>query len=482
MLRSIVRRPSGMAGFVIICLGQIVSVLASGMTSFALTIHVFQETGSATALGLMSTSFLVPFLIFSPIAGAMVDRYSRKLMMMMSDLTAGLATLAILLIYATGTLEIWNFYIVNIFLGLGNAFQWPAYSAAISTLVPKEQYGRANGLLSLVGSGPNIVAPLLAGALLPFIGLAGIFVIDLLTFVMAIVALLLVHVPQPPRTVEGQAGQGSLLQEAAYGFQYIFQRRSLLCLQIILFMSNVFIAFPNALLAPVVLSRTGNDSLIFGTVQSAGAIAAVAGGLIMSAWAGFRRRINGMMLGWGLYFLFAGVLMGLGRGLAVWIPAIALSRVAAVLGGTSGNALWQTKVAPDVQGRVFSARRLIAWIPDPIMPLVAGSLADYVTEPAMQAGGGMANTFGWLFGTSPGAGMGLLMVLGGLGGILMLSIGYAIPAVRYVEDILPDHDELERAEQETDGGGLDTIEGAQDSTEMVGEPGLALASPVKGGE
>ncbi|MGD8627301.1 MAG: MFS transporter, partial [Anaerolineae bacterium] len=278
-------------------------------------------------------------------------------------------------------------------------------------------------------------------------------------------------------TVEGQAGQGSLLREAAYGFQYIYRRPSLLCLQVILFLANIFIAFPNALLAPLILSRTGNDSLIFGTVQSAGAIAAVAGGLILSAWAGFKRRIDGMMLGWGLYFLFAGVLMGLGRGLYVWIPAVALSRVGAILGSTSGNALWQSKVAPDVQGRVFSARRLIAWIPDPIMPLVVGSLADYVAEPAMGPGGGLAGTFGWLFGTSPGAGMGLLMVLGGLGGILMLSIGYAIPVVRHVQSILPDHDELETVEEE-----LARAEGADERADLAGEPGLALAASSEGGE
>lgn len=163
----------GLRGFIIVALGQMISVLASSMTGFALTIHVFGETSRATTLGLMTTFYIAPFLVFSPIAGAMVDRYSRKLMMIISDVVAGFGSLAILILFLSGTLEIWYFYVVNIFLGLGNAFQWPAFSAAITTIVPKEQLGRANGMMSLVNTGPGVVAPLLAGALLPFIGLTG---------------------------------------------------------------------------------------------------------------------------------------------------------------------------------------------------------------------------------------------------------------------------------------------------------------------
>jgi hypothetical protein len=378
----------------------------------------------------------------------MVDRYNRKLMMMVSDLAAGLGTLAILVLSATGTLEIWHFYIVNILIGLGTTFQWPAYAAVTSTLVPKEQYARANALMSLVQAGPGIVSPLLAGALLPFLGLTGILLIDLITFVLAITVLFFVHIPQPERTQEGEAGKGNLLREAAYGFQYIFQRPSLLYLQIALFIGNVCLGLPNNLLAPMILSRTGNNELIFGSVQSAGAIAAVAGGLILSAWIGFKRRIKGLLLGWGIYILFVGVVVGLGRSAVVWIPAMVLARMGVVLGSSSANALWQTKVAADVQGRVFSARRLIAWIPDPIMPLVAGSLADYVVEPAMQSESTLSTAFGWLVGTGPGAGMSLLMIAAGLAGILTLAGAYLIPAVRNIEDILPDHDQLAKAEAE----------------------------------
>ena len=175
-------------------------------------------------------------------------------MMMVSDFAAVLGTLAILILYSSDSLQIWHFYVINMVIGLGTTFQWPAYSAVISTVVPKEQYGRANALLSLVDSGPNIVAPMLAGALLPFMGLRGILIIDVLSFILAISVLLFVHIPQPPRTVEGEAGRGNIFREAAYGFEYIFQRRSLLYLQILMLAGNIFIGIPNSLTAPMVLS------------------------------------------------------------------------------------------------------------------------------------------------------------------------------------------------------------------------------------
>ena len=124
-------RPSGMAGFTIVWFGQIVSVLATNMTAFAQSIWVYQETGSVTALGLVQVCFIVPFLILSPIAGVMVDRYNRKLMMMISDAVAVLPTAGLLILSATGRLEVWHLYVAAAFQGIGNTFQWPAYSAAI---------------------------------------------------------------------------------------------------------------------------------------------------------------------------------------------------------------------------------------------------------------------------------------------------------------------------------------------------------------
>ncbi len=434
------KRPTGMSAFIVVWLGQIVSVLASSMSQFGLTIWMYQQTESALAMGLMQVAFILPFLLLSPIAGVMVDRYNRKLMMMVSDFTAILATGSVFILLMLGRLEFWHLYIAAALNGIGNTFQWPAYSAAISTMVPKEQYSRANGLMSLMEAGPGVLAPLLAGMFLPLIGLVGILSIDVITFFFAIGALLLVVVPQPVRTEAGEEARGSLRHEAAYGFRYIFKRPSLLGLQMVFFFGNLFFGIAFTLLAPMVLARTGSNTVIFGLVESAGAIGGVTGGIFMSIWSGFKRRVNGVLLGWMISSLGL-MLIGVGQGLPIWLPAMFVTSLVSPLVNTSNQAIWQSKVAPDVQGRVFSARRLIAWFTNPISPIIAGVLADFVFEPAMSADTAMAAIFGPLVGTGPGAGMGLIMLLCGLLGLMVPVIAYFIPAIRNAERILPDHDQ-----------------------------------------
>jgi hypothetical protein len=422
-----------------------VSILATNMSAFALTIFIFQKTGSATSLGLLQVFFITPFLIITPFAGVMVDRHNRKMMMMVSDLVAGLATVSILLLQFFGMLQVWHLYVAAIFQGLGNAFQWPAYSAAISTMIPREQYGRANGMMSLMDMGPGVLAPLLAGALLPVIGLTGILSLDVTTFLLALVVLSFIHVPQPPRTTEGAQAQGNILKEAAFGFRYIFARPSLLGLQLVFFFGNLCAGIAFTVLAPMVLLRTQNDSVSLGVVQSAGAIGGVIGGIAMSAWGGFKRRVHGVLAGWIVSSFFLS-LVGLTTWLPLWIAACALSTLFAPLINGSNQAIWQSKVAPDVQGRVFSARTLIAWMTNPISPIIAGTLADYVLEPAMRTSSGLSLALGWLVPAGPGSGMSILIFFGGLGGILAGLTGYFVRPIRNAEDILPDHDAAPLAE------------------------------------
>ena len=371
------KQPRGMLAFLLVWMGQIISVLGSSMTGFGLTIWMYQQTKSATAMGLMQVAFITPFLLLSPIAGVMVDRYNRKLMMMVSDLAAGLSTIGLLILFATGHMQFWYLYVAQVINGIGNTFQWPAYSAAITTMVPKEQYGRANGLMSLLDAGPGVLAPLMAGALLPFIKITGIMFIDVATFIFAIGALLIVFVPQPEKTEEGQKGQGNLWKESLYGFKYIFSRPSLLGLQLVFFGGNFFSGISGAIFAPMILARTNSNSLIFGSVETAGAIGGVVGGLLMSAWGGFKRRVHGVLAGHMLLGVCAAML-GIATGLPLWIPVMVLMDITVVVVNASNQTIWQAKVAPDAQGRVFSARRLIAWFTNPITPIIGGTLADFV--------------------------------------------------------------------------------------------------------
>jgi MFS family permease len=437
-------RPTGMTAFTIVWLGQVVSLFGSAMTGFALTIWAWKLTGSATALALVGFFNFGPTVLLSPIAGALVDRWNRKLVMMLSDLAAGLSTVVILLLYLGGGLQIWHLWVAGAFAGAFQAFQWPAYGAAISLMIPKEHYARASGMMSVAESGSGILAPLAAGALIGFIGLgaglngvAVIMLIDVVTFVFAIAALLVIHVPQPAQTEAGRKGQGSLWKEAGYGFRYILERPSLLGLQLVFFVGNLMATFGFTLLAPMVLARTGDNAAILGTVESVAAAGGVIGGVVLSAWGGFKRRVHGVFFGHVVSGL-SQVLIGLG--FPIWYAGSFCSSFIIPIVNGSNQAIWQSKVAPDVQGRVFSVRRLIAQISAPVSMLLVGPLADRVFEPAMRAGGSLAPVFGGLFGTGRGAGMALMIVVSGLVVVLAGAIPYAIPVVRNAEILLPDHD------------------------------------------
>jgi MFS family permease len=387
-----------------------------------------------------------PTVLLSPIAGAIVDRANRKLVMMLSDLAAGLMTLAVLGLYLTGELQIWHLFVTGALSGAFESFQFPAYSAAVTTMLPKAQYARANGMISLVESASGVVSPILAGALIGVLGIGGILTIDVITFCVALLALLVAFIPQPERTEAGRLGQGSLWSESGYGFKYILQRPSLLGLQLVFFGINFTSTFVWVLLAPMILARSGNQEVVLGTVQSMLGIGGVAGALVLSAWGGPRRRIHGVLLGMAFGSLFGAGLLGLGRGLLLWSAGAFFDAFFVPFINGSNQAIWQSKVAPDVQGRVFAVRRLIAQITAPLALLLAGPLADRVFEPAMQPGGALAGLLGWLVGNAPGSGMSLILLATGLLGVAVGLVGYLIPIVRNVESLLPDHDASRPAE------------------------------------
>ncbi len=425
-----------------IWLGQLVSLLGSGMTTFAVSIWAWEETGQATALALAMFFGFGPQVLLSPLAGAVVDRYNRKLVMILSDLAAGVSTIVLLTLFLSERLEIWHLYAANAFAGAFGSFQFPAYSAAVSVMIPKDHYGRANGMIGLAGSASGILAPVLAGALIGWIGIGGVMTIDIITFVFAIAMLLIVFIPQPEVSAEGLQARGSLWSESLFGFKYIFSRPSLLGLQLVFFFINFTAMLGFTVMAPMVLARSGSNAFALSYTQSITAVGGVAGGLTMSFWGGPRRRVNGVLGGMILISLLGSIPTGIGRSVAWWAAGgFIVGFILPILNG-SNQAIWQAKVKPDIQGRVFAVRRLIAQIAAPVSMLSAGPLADYIFEPAMAEGGAWTGTFGWLVGTGPGAGMGLMFLMVGFLGALIGLGGYAFPKIRYVEDIMPDHDEV----------------------------------------
>lgn len=439
--------PKEMRTFVFVLVGQVFSFLGSGMTGFALVIWAFLMTGQATTLAIASLAYFAPTVLFSPIAGALVDRWNRKLTMVLSDLAQGLTTVAMLPLFATGNLQIWHWYVAGAIAGSFAAFHFPAYSAAITMMISKAQYGRASGLMSVAESSSGIFAPIIAASIIGFLGVTRgvptIMLIDITTFTIAIGILLAVKIPQPRRTEVGEGARGSLLKESAFGFRYIGARRSLLGLQLVFFTTNLIATLGFTLVAPMILLRTGNNassSLILGSVQAVGGIGGVVGGIVMSAWGGPKPRVYGVLFGMALEGVVGMILMGIATELAMWAAAAFLSAFLIPIINGSNQAIWQAKVAPDVQGRVFAARRLIAQITAPIGMGLAGPLADRVFEPGMKAGGSLSGTFGILVGVGPGSGMALMLVIFGILGAFAGLAAYGVRSVRNAETLLPDHD------------------------------------------
>ena len=432
---------SGMRGFTVIWGGQFVSLLGTFMTNFALTIWAWQVTGEATALALTGLAFVLPNILLYPVAGALVDRWNRKLVMMLSDIAAGVSTLVILVLFTSGNLQIWHLYVTGAFAGMFQSFQFPAYSAAVSTMVDKEDYTRTSGMLSVAQNTSGILSPVAAGVLLPVIGMRGILLFDLFSVAVAIASLVIVNIPQPkPKQA---AERNSLLEDSLFGFKYIRERPGLLGLQLVFFTINFIGSLGFPLLAPMVLSRTGDDTVILGAVRSAFGAGGLVGGLILSAWGGPKKRVHGVLAGLSLSCLLGYVAIGLGNDVYAWSIGAFLMMLFNPLINGSNQAIWQSKVPPEMQGRVFGTRAMIARISQPVAMAITGPLADRFLIPGMMEGGSLAPYFGWLVGVGPGTGISLLWVFLGVIGFVCGLGGYLFREVRDVESILPDHDELQ---------------------------------------
>ena len=424
-----------MATFIIVWAGQLVSTLGSALTKFAMGVWVYEATGSPTLFTITMLSSALPYVALSPLAGVLADRWDRRTLMILSDTGAGLSTGFIIVMVLTGNLEVWHVYVAAFLNSAFSAFQWPAYSAATSLLVPKEHLGRASGMTQIGEAISQLAAPAIAGALFVSSGLRVVLLIDIATYLVALGTLLAVRFPQPEASEEGKVARGSFWKEAAFGWTYIRGRAGLFGLLITFAIVNFFLSITFALYTPLILGMTTPD--VLGYLNAAGGLGMLVGTLLMSTWGGPRRRI------WGIYV--AETVMGITTllfGLRLSIPLIAINNfffmVAMPISGGCSQAVWQTKVAQDIQGRVFAIRRMIAYSIIPLAYLISGPLAEKVFEPGMAEGGAFVPLFASLVGVGPGHGIALIFLIGGALYTLAITAVLINPRIRRVELELPD--------------------------------------------
>ncbi|MBW4592029.1 MAG: MFS transporter [Brasilonema angustatum HA4187-MV1] len=419
--------------FLVVWVGQLIALIGSTTTGFALDLWVYNRTGSVTQFAFVSLFNTLPYALISPIAGPLVDRWDRRKTMIIADLLACLGTIAIGVLFIMGRLEVWHIYLANTFTAVFMAFHAPAYTASTVLLVPKQHLTRANGLMSLLYGISIIIAPTLGGILLSIIHLQGIILLHIANVCIAVVSLMLVRFPQVNTTAIVTA-KSSLLNEITYGFKYLIARPGLLGLMLFSASSLYLVGGINVITIPLVLNFASVN--VLGTIMSLFGIALLTGGLLMSIWGGLERNvyaIYGCMLLNGIFIFIAGVQPSL----IVFTVSIFLFSLTQPIVSSSTQVVIQNKVEPSVQGRIFALKGAIEATALPIGQITIGALAEKVFEPLMATNSYFAESIGQIIGVGSGRGMGLLLMMMGVLTILGTSMAYLYPRLRFVEDELP---------------------------------------------
>jgi MFS transporter, DHA3 family, macrolide efflux protein len=363
-------------------IGQAFSIFGSQLVQFALIWWLTVSTGSATVLAMASITGLVPQIFLGPVAGAFVDRGNRKAIMIAADALVAGATAMLALLFVFGAVQAWEIYLVLFIRAIGGSFHWPAMSASTSLMVPKQHLTRVQGANQTLNGGLNIFSAPLAALLLAGFSIQVVLAIDVFTAFLAILPLIFIRVPQPPvREITGEVetSKPTLREDISAGFRYVREWRGLMMLLIMATLINLVLSPAFSLLPLLVRNEFGGEALQLAWVESASGIGIILGGVILSVWGGFRRRILTSLLG----------LVGIAVG-TILIGTAPSSLFSLVIGGmfivgmmmpfTNGPimAVVQAIVAPEMQGRVFTLVGSLAAAMSPLGLVVAGPLSDAI--------------------------------------------------------------------------------------------------------
>jgi DHA3 family macrolide efflux protein-like MFS transporter len=378
--------------FFTIWTGQQLSWIGSAVAGFALVWWLTETTGSATMLAVGTLLTMLPGIVLGPFAGALVDRWNRRLVMLVADSIVALFSAWLAVLFWTGAIQIWHVYVIMFVRSIGGAFHWPAMTASTTLMVPKDRLDRVAGLNQTIGGAVNVISPPLGAFLLSILPLHGIMAIDVLTAAFAIVPLFFVHIPQPKKTAAREAqSKPTLRADMREGLRYVIGWPGLLGICLLATLLNFTMAPAMSLMPLLITDHFDGEALQLGWMNSAWGVGLVLGGLLLSAWGGFKRRIITVLIG----------IIGLGVGaLAVGLtPATAFplalgalffGAVMNALCNGSAFALLQQVVAPEMQGRVFALVMTVCNMATPLSLAIAGPLADTVGVRALYIAGGIA--------------------------------------------------------------------------------------------
>lgn len=402
--------------FLVLWSTQSLSALGSSMTNFALVVWSYQQTGSALTTSLLSICSYAPYVLLSMFAGALSDKWDKKVTMLVSDSFAALSTIAVLGLLKTGRLEIWHLYFLNAMNGLMNTIQQPASDVAISLLTPRKHYQRVSGMRSFSNSLVTLLTPILATALLSFTSLETVIFVDLSTFVVAFVSLLcFIRIPAVRK--DEAAMQERLLVSVKRGLDYLKENRGILDLILFLAAINLTASIYNAALPAMLLSRAGGGEMVLGTVNTFTGIATVFGSIIVSVIPAPKSRVRVICNTLLFSMSTENFILAFGRSAPVWCLGAVLGWICIPVMSANLDVILRSHIPVEMQGRVYSARNTLQFFTIPVGYLLGGILVDRVFEPFMAAYG-EGSLLETLFGTGKGSGAAMLFLFIGVLGVI----------------------------------------------------------------
>ncbi len=384
--------------FFTVWIGQAFSLLGSQLVQFALIWYLTQQTGSATVLATASLVGLLPQIFLGPLAGSLVDRGNRRMIIILADSGIALATFMLAVLFATGLIQVWHIYVLMFVRSLGGSFHHPAFNASTSLMVPKEHLARIQGVNQTLNGGLNIVAAPMGAFLLAVLPMQSILAIDIVTAFIAVSPLFFIKLPQPVKSEE-EAKKSTFWGDFRAGLTYVFGWKGLL---IILMMATAinFLFTPAAALTPLLITEHfGGGAFELGWFEAIFSIGVIAGGILLGIWGGFKRRVVTTMVGL--------IALGISMGSVGLVPqgqfnlamlAMGIAGITVPITNGSLGAIFQVAVDPAMQGRVFTLVGSLATAMTPLSLAFAGPLADRFGVPAWYVAGGVICTLMGLIG------------------------------------------------------------------------------------
>jgi DHA3 family macrolide efflux protein-like MFS transporter len=381
-----------MRPFFTVWTGQVFSLLGSELVQFALVWWLTTTTGSAMVLVLATMMAVLPRVFVSPVAGALIDRWNRRLVMMTADGLSALAIILLALLFAFDAVQIWHVYVVMFVRAACGAFHWPAMQASTTLMVPEEHLARVAGLNQALQGLGAIVAPPLGALLLNILPMQGVLAVDVVTAILAISPLLFVHVPQPERTAAtAEASRPSMVADLRDALRFLRAWPGILMVIAIAVVVNLLL-FPALSLQPLLVTEHfGGDVLQLAWMQSAFGIGTVAGGITLSVWGGFKRRSLTGLLALalnGIGFATIGVLPS--DGFPVALGAMFFASFMNPIASGALLSILQVIVPADMQGRVFTLLQSAVGVMVPLGLIIAGPLANVLGCQIWYLAGGVA--------------------------------------------------------------------------------------------